>query len=407
MKKRTKALRLVAALCAAVTAFACAGGSVSAADPRLEEEYISICYEAKKLDAPRNFTVKETPRGIKLSWDMVRGADAYRIYRYNETLGKYIKLSDVKKLSVENTTVTEKTQTFKVAALVKNEDGDYIPQTKSKAVKITVKNLHTLVSTATKLSKPKNLRYEDRGNNTIVLSWDKVENAAAYRVYQYKCDTGKYVALKTTVKTSLRITDVLEKEYIFKVAALSVSGEGLYTVRAESSPFTVNYNPRASYSESGGSSSGSSSEGDAYAGSIQEVYTSDGASYNTQVGDSITFFHSRTPTSTLYAYSWVIEKGEDLVEIDRDGATCKITAKAPGKVVLSGQLDYSVQLGFSYKHYTYTHTMTVNISSRTGDSESSLMNWITCPSCGGSQSITVGGKKKTCPTCGGSGSLLR
>lgn len=240
-----------------------------------------------------------------------------------------------------------------------------------------------------------------------MLSWDKVENAAAYRVYQYKCDTGKYVTLKTTVKTALKITDVLEKEYIFKVAALSVNGEGLYTVRAESSPFTVNYKPGASYSESGGSSSGSSSEGDAYAGSIQEVYTSDGASYNTQVGDSITFFHSRTPTSTLYAYSWVIEKGEDLVEIDRDGATCKITAKAPGKVVLSGQLDYSVQLGFSYKHYTYTHTMTVNISSRTGDSKSSLMSWITCPSCGGSQSITVGGKKKTCPTCGGSGSVLR
>lgn len=456
-----------------------------------ETEFVCASYNAKKLAAPTNFTAKETSDGIKLSWNKVKGASAYRVYRYNKTLKKYVKLKDVTKLSFEITTVTEKTQKFKVAALTKNEDGDYVVQTQSKAVSITVDELHTSVGTATKLSKPTGLSYTEVTDGIIRLSWNKVKNAAAYRAYIYDSNTKKYKSLKITKKTELNI-NVSEGTNIFKVAALSVNKKGLYTVGSESDPFTVDYKsvelakptgfeyvevepenillmwdevknadayriwlynsstreydfvqnvktawlnisniPEGTYTFKIGAltieddetltvrsesepftvnytpSVDTSTDNSSVTGSIREVYTCDGDTYELQVGDAISFFHSRTPASAYYAYWWEVEEGEDLIEFDPNDATCKVTARSPGKVVLKGTLQYTMLNFYNSETYSYTHTMTINIVPRTSESSSDIMSWITCPTCGGNETITVGGKERDCPTCGGRGSILR
>lgn len=140
---------------------------------------------------------------------------------------------------------------------------------------------------------------------------------------------------------------------------------------------------------------------------IVEATTIDGHTYNTEVGDAITFFHSRRPIGDYYAYTWFVIEGADLVTLDPDGPTCMLYAKAPGTVKLAANLDETISYGWSFDHRSYEYTLTIEIAPDSGNSESSIKNWQICPSCGGSGSIAPGGNEFTCPTCMGSGSILR
>ncbi|MDE5991674.1 MAG: fibronectin type III domain-containing protein [Oscillospiraceae bacterium] len=92
-----------------------------------------------KLAAPANIKASKGDKKITLTWDKVSGADAYRVYMYNEKTGKYEKYKDV--TSAKCTVSDLKSGTaykFKVAALVK-KDGKYSVQTSSKAVSASTK----------------------------------------------------------------------------------------------------------------------------------------------------------------------------------------------------------------------------------------------------------------------------
>lgn len=94
------------------------------------------------------------------------------------------------------------------------------------------------VSGKSKLSAPQNVR-QTESDGKLILTWDKVEGAAGYRVYILNDASGKYETYKSVKKTKCTVTDAeAGKEYSFRVAALSASGDS-YTPGERSKTVTV------------------------------------------------------------------------------------------------------------------------------------------------------------------------
>lgn len=94
---------------------------------------------SKKLAAPTGFKTSKNQTKIALSWGAVEGADAYKVYMYNEKTGKYESYKNVSSAKCTISGLKKGTKyKFKVAALVK-KDGKYVVQTASKAVAVTTK----------------------------------------------------------------------------------------------------------------------------------------------------------------------------------------------------------------------------------------------------------------------------
>lgn len=94
---------------------------------------------SSKLAAPTGFKVSKSQTKITLSWEAVKGADAYKVYMYNEKTGKYESYKNVSSAKCTVSGLKKGTKyKFKVAALVK-KDGKYVVQTPSKAVSATTK----------------------------------------------------------------------------------------------------------------------------------------------------------------------------------------------------------------------------------------------------------------------------
>ncbi|MCH5193474.1 MAG: leucine-rich repeat protein [Oscillospiraceae bacterium] len=92
-----------------------------------------------KLAAPTGFKASKSQTKITLSWGAVEGADAYKVYMYNEKTGKYESYKNVANAKCTISGLKKGTKyKFKVAALVK-KDGKYAAQTASKAVSVTTK----------------------------------------------------------------------------------------------------------------------------------------------------------------------------------------------------------------------------------------------------------------------------
>lgn len=95
-----------------------------------------------KLAAPKN--IKGTLDGttLTLTWSAVSGADAYRVYKYNDSTGKYETLKNTASTKCVIKGLTKGNYKFRVAALVKSGN-KYSAQTKSTAIKATVKGTTT------------------------------------------------------------------------------------------------------------------------------------------------------------------------------------------------------------------------------------------------------------------------
>ncbi len=76
-------------------------------------------------------------------------------------------------------------------------------------------------------------------DNTVILSWDKVDGADAYRIYTYDAAKKKYVKYKSVTGTKTVIKDLKKgTSYKFKVAALKKNGRS-YTVGTVSKAVTA------------------------------------------------------------------------------------------------------------------------------------------------------------------------
>lgn len=115
------------------------GGSIA-----LPAEYCNPSLEvyaetADKLAAPQNITYTSTVNSVTISWDKVSKADAYRVYKYDESQKKYIKYKNVSGSSCKVTDLQKnKTYYFKVAALTE-KSGKYYEQERSGQITVKTK----------------------------------------------------------------------------------------------------------------------------------------------------------------------------------------------------------------------------------------------------------------------------
>ena len=77
---------------------------------------------SSKLPAPKNLKAKSGDEKIVLTWSKVSGADAYRVYIFDETKGKYVRYKTVKGTKCTITGIVgDKNYKFRVAGAVYNK----------------------------------------------------------------------------------------------------------------------------------------------------------------------------------------------------------------------------------------------------------------------------------------------
>ena len=161
----------------------------------------------EKPAKPQNFTLKAiVPGALQLSWDAVDNADEYNIYEGEELLGT------VNKTIVDMTDLeSEKEYCFTVTALNKGGESDKSEE----ACETTLEYIEPVAPAA-----PQNLTISVVAYNELRLSWDAVEDATKYRVYQF----GELLGEIT--QTTCDIYELADStQYCFTVTAVNSVGE--------------------------------------------------------------------------------------------------------------------------------------------------------------------------------------
>lgn len=155
---------------------------------------------------------------IKLTWNKVKEASSYYVYRSTTKSGSYKKIA-----TVSGTTYTHKKLTtgknyyYKVVAVKK---------VKNSTIKASASDV---VAKKPALSKPK--VSVTAGKKTASLTWNKITGATGYEVLRATSKSGKYTVIKTTSSTSYKNTKLTSnKTYYYKVRAYRVvNGKKVYS----------------------------------------------------------------------------------------------------------------------------------------------------------------------------------
>lgn len=132
---------------------------------------------------------------------------------------------------------------------------------------------------------------------------------------------------------------------------------------------------------------------------VGSTYVSNGGEYTIGVGEALTFYYSRTPISSYYAYWWNIVDGDgDCLDYNYDGPTCQIIGVEPGTVTMTATMQCSVTsvVGGGYT-YDYVYTFTVHVVEGSTGDHGDVTDGL-CPRCHGA-------KKVACMACFGDGQL--
>jgi len=202
-------------------------GDVSAPAPEpeqppqpTEDELKTEAIKAAKVIA----TVKSAGYSkVNVSWNKVKDADKYEVYRATSKNGKYSKISTTTKTNVTNTknVKTGKTYYYKVRALAEI-NGDVVYSNYS-SVKSAKPVLNKVMGVKAKAGKKK-----------VSVSWKKVDGATGYKIYRANSASGKYKVVKT-IKSgkSVKWTNSKLKKgktYRYKIKAYrTVDGKKVYS----------------------------------------------------------------------------------------------------------------------------------------------------------------------------------
>ena len=212
--------RIIGALLAGTMAFS--------GVPAAAEIFTVAASAASKLAAPSGFHVpKKTKTALKITWDAVKGADAYGVYIYNYDIKDYELYKNVTDCECIVKGLYPGTKyTFKVASLVKSDKGYSVRAVSKKFAAVT--NGEAL------LLPPANIRaVPDR--TTVTVTWDKRDGADAYIVYKYSDKTGRFEQYKTVTGNMCTVRELSpDTKYRFAVAAAVKSDSGFIPQNASS-----------------------------------------------------------------------------------------------------------------------------------------------------------------------------
>ena len=151
----------------------------------------------EKPATPQNFTIQAVVMGeLRLTWDAVDGADEYNIYEGDEVIGT------LAQTSVDVTDLDPSTEyCFAVTAV--NKGGE------------SAKSAEVCETTLASPNTPQNLTVIAFVQNELRLTWDAVEGATKYNVYQFD------ELLGSISSTSVDIYDLAsDTRYCFSVSAI-------------------------------------------------------------------------------------------------------------------------------------------------------------------------------------------
>ena len=143
----------------------------------------------------------------KLSWDAIKYAVGYKVYRASSSGGTYKLLAEISDLSYTDTTATAgKKYYYRVMAFYDESAGN---SAKSSAEARTCDLARPDVS----------IKLNSSGDPK--LSWGEISGAEKYYVYRATSKSGDYKKIKTTTSTSFTDKDVKAgKTYYYKVKAI-------------------------------------------------------------------------------------------------------------------------------------------------------------------------------------------
>ena len=109
--------------------------------------------EAVSVDKPKNVKAKGISQSkIKVTWDKVKGADGYKVYRYNKSKKKYVLKKTIKSGAtlkyVDTGLRANRSKTYKVAAYKKADGRTYKSKKSKKAKGLTKPRTLTVQTTA-------------------------------------------------------------------------------------------------------------------------------------------------------------------------------------------------------------------------------------------------------------------
>ena len=156
--------------------------------------------------------------GIILTWNEVRGAVEYYIYRYEPLLDDYDYLDSTS----DNEYIDEdldrgKTYYYKVKAVDSyGEESDFSEEEGARVGYDDDEDLDA----------PDDLEAEAIGSDAIELTWDEVDDAEEYYIYRSESSSGRYKFLDSTDDTEYIDDEDLEpgKTYYYKVTAVDKHG---------------------------------------------------------------------------------------------------------------------------------------------------------------------------------------
>ncbi len=165
---------------------------------------------AVKLSAPVVTASNASSSGkVNLTWDKVKGAKSYEVYRATSKNGTYSKMSTTTSTTYTNTSAKAGTTYYYKVKAVSSKSG-YANSAFSAVVSRTCDCAAPVVNITT-------VSYTGK----IKLTWSKVDGAKSYAVYRATSKNGTYTKLGTTTSTSYTNTSAKAgSTYYYKVMGL-------------------------------------------------------------------------------------------------------------------------------------------------------------------------------------------
>ncbi len=156
---------------------------------------------------------------ITLSWEKLSKVTGYKVYKYDSSKKKYVKIATVASNSYKLSGLKKASSyKFKVRAYKKTDTKTYVG------------NYSSVLKAYTRPDKPTHLKARLKSRSTVNLSWTSVYGANSYEIYA-QADSGKLTKLKTVSgnKCSASIGKLKRgTTYAFKVKAVKkISGKDI------------------------------------------------------------------------------------------------------------------------------------------------------------------------------------
>ena len=293
---------------------------------------------------------------VSLTWDDVDDADAYQIYKLNDSTGKWSKLAETDMTDYTDTAIdTGVTGTYKVRAT--HKEGSTVKNSKFSAQKSAVAGNGQVTGLVSKAG----------SFNRSILSWEEVTGADGYKIWRQTYGSSKWKTITDSAKEDGYIdeTTSCSKGYRYKVRAYRlVNNKKVWGKKTKATEYFVTSNGKVTLNEGAMAKKGVQVNWAAMPKATGYlVYKKDTKTKKwVKVGKTTDSFYvdkdakyEKTYTYTVKAYRQVDGKKYYSADYDKKGVKIKAGTKIEGKsrVTVDQMVAYYEKSGKTYPAKIY------------------------------------------------------